>query len=110
MEFNMEEEEQAVVELAREILEDHATNERQKELEASESPYDKALWAALAKSNLLGTAIPEAYGGSDLGFMSLCLLLQEVGRTVAPIPAFPALVLGALPLAKFGSEAHKIGI
>jgi alkylation response protein AidB-like acyl-CoA dehydrogenase len=107
MEFNMEEEEQAVVELAREILEDHATNERQKELEASESPYDKALWAALAKSNLLGTAIPEAYGGSDLGFMSLCLLLQEVGRTVAPIPAFPALVLGALPLAKFGSEAHK---
>lgn len=107
MDFDIEEEEQVVVELAREILEDHATNERQKELEASESPYDSALWAALAKSNLLGTAIPEAYGGSDLGFMSLCLLLQEVGRTVAPIPAFPALVLGALPLAKFGSEEQK---
>ena len=40
MDFDIEEEEQAVVELAREILEDHATNERQKELEASESPYD----------------------------------------------------------------------
>jgi alkylation response protein AidB-like acyl-CoA dehydrogenase len=39
--------------------------------------------------------------------MSLCLLLQEVGRTVAPIPAFPVLVLGALPLARFGSDAQK---
>jgi alkylation response protein AidB-like acyl-CoA dehydrogenase len=96
-----------VVELARKILEDQATNERKKELEASEAPYDSTLWQALAGSNLLGTAIPEAYGGSDLGFMSLCLLLQEVGRTVAPVPVFPALVLGALPLARFGSEAQK---
>jgi alkylation response protein AidB-like acyl-CoA dehydrogenase len=107
MDFSIEENEQAVVELAREILEDQATNDRLKELDAKETAYDDTLWAALAKSNLLGTAIPEKYGGSDLGFMSLCLLLQEVGRTVAPIPAFPALVLGALPLARFGSEAQK---
>ncbi len=107
MDFSFREEEQAVTELARKILEDHATNERMKELEASEAPYDGKLWQALARSNLLGTAVPEAYGGSDLGFMSLCLLLQEVGRTVAPVPVFPALVLGALPLAEFGSEAQK---
>ncbi len=96
-----------MAELARKILEDHATNERIKELEASEAPYDSKLWQALARSNLLGTAIPDAYGGADLGFMSLCLLLQEVGRTVAPVPVFPALVLGALPLAQFGSETQK---
>jgi alkylation response protein AidB-like acyl-CoA dehydrogenase len=107
VEFSIEEEEQAVVELAREILEDHSTNERKKELEAGEAPYDTPLWLALARANLLGTAVPEAYGGSDLGFMSLCLLLQEVGRTVASIPAFPALVLGAMPLARFGSESQK---
>ena len=107
MDFSFQEEEKTVAELARKILEDHATNERMQELEASEAPYDSKLWQALAGSNLLGTAIPEAYGGSDLGFMSLCLLLQEVGRTVAPVPVFPALVLGALPLAQFGSEAQK---
>ena len=107
MDFSFQEEEQAVAELAREILEDQATNERMKELEASAAPYDSTLWQALARSNLLGTAIPDAYGGSDLGFMSLCLLLQEVWRTVAPVPVFPALVLGALPLAEFGSEAQK---
>ena len=107
MDFSFEEEEQAVAELARKILEDQATNDRKKQLEASGEPYDAALWQALAQANLLGTAIPEAYGGSDLGFLSLCLLLQEVGRSVAPVPVFPSLVLGALPLAQFGSDAQK---
>jgi alkylation response protein AidB-like acyl-CoA dehydrogenase len=107
VDFSFEEEEQAVAELAREILGDHATNERMKELAASEEPFDATLWQALASSNLLGTAIPTTHGGSDLGFMSLCLFLQEVGRTVALVPAFPALVLGALPLVRFGSEAQK---
>jgi alkylation response protein AidB-like acyl-CoA dehydrogenase len=107
MDFSIREEEQAVVELARKILEDHATNERLKALEASGEACDSKLWRALAQSRLLGTAIPEAYGGADLGFMALCLLLQEIGRTVAPVPVFPALVLGALPLAQFGSEAQK---
>lgn len=107
MDFSYEEEEQAVAELARKILEDQATNERLKELEAGDAPYDETLWKALAEANLLGAAVPEAYGGSDLGFVALCLLLQEIGRTVAPVPVFPSLVLGALPLAEFGSEAQK---
>ena len=114
MDFSNSEEEQAVAGLAREILEDHATNDRLKELESSGTPCDDKLWQALAESNLLGTAIPEAYGGSDLGFMPLCLLIQEVGRSVAPVPVFPALVLGALPLPVkyriyFGRPMHFTG-
>ncbi len=107
MDFSFREDERAVAELAREILVDHATNERQKELEAAGAPFDAELWKALAQSNLLGTAIPEAHGGSELGFLALCLLLQEVGRAVAPVPVFPALVLGALPLTRFGSAAQQ---
>jgi alkylation response protein AidB-like acyl-CoA dehydrogenase len=107
VDWSFREDEQAVADLARKILEDQATNERLKELEAGDAPWDEALWQALARSNLLGAAIPESHGGSDLGFLSLCLLLQQVGRTVAPIPVFPALVLGALPIARFGSDARK---
>jgi len=107
VDFDIREEEQAVVELARKILEDQATNERKKELESGAASYDETLWQALAESNLLGIAIPEPYGGSDLGFLSLCLLLQEVGRSVAPVPVFPSLVLGALPVTEFGSDAQK---
>lgn len=107
MDFGFREEEQAVADLSRRILEDHATNERLKDLEARGVRVDDALWQDLAKANLLGTAVPEDHGGAGLGFLALCLLLQEVGRSVAPVPVFPALVLGALPLARFGSDAQK---
>ena len=36
------------------------------------APRDDELWKALAEANLLGTAIPEEHGGSDLGFLALC--------------------------------------
>jgi alkylation response protein AidB-like acyl-CoA dehydrogenase len=107
MDFEFSEEEQAVGQLAREILEDHATNERLKEMEAGDVLIDAELWKALADANLLGTATPEAHGGSDLGFMALCKLLQEIGRSVAPVPAYASLVLGALPLTRFGSAAQQ---
>ena len=107
MDFEFTEEQQAVAELARKILEDRVTNEHLKDHEASGAPFDAGLWEVLAEANLLGTAIPEEFGGAGLDFLALCRLLQEVGRTVAPVPAFPALVLGALPIARFGSDAQK---
>lgn len=107
MDWNLGEEEQAVADLARRILEDQATNERLKAHEASGSPYDEELWRTLSDASILGTAIPETHGGSGLGFMGLCALLQEVGRAVAPVPIFPSLALGALPIAAFGNPAQK---
>lgn len=107
MDFRFAEEDQAVAELARKILSDKVTNERLKEIEAAETVFDADVWKAFAESNLLGVAVPEAHGGMELGYVGLCLLLQEVGRSVAPIPVYPSLVLGALPLARFGAEAEK---
>jgi alkylation response protein AidB-like acyl-CoA dehydrogenase len=107
VDFGFTEEQQAVAELARKILEDRATNERLKDCESSTAPFDVDLWEVLAESNLLGTAIPEELGGSGLGLLALGRLMQEVGRSVAPVPAFPALVLGALPVAGFGSAEQK---
>ena len=107
MDFDFTEEERSVSELARKILEDLVTNERLKSLDAEGETFDTDAWKALAEANLLGVAIPEAQGGMELGFTALCLLCQEVGRTVAPIPAYASLVLGALPLATRGSEADK---
>lgn len=107
MDFDFTDEERSVSELARKILEDFVTNERLKSLESEGAPFASDAWKALAEANLLGVAIPEAQGGMDLGFTALCLLCQEVGRTVAPVPVYASLVLGALPLARFGSEAER---
>jgi len=107
MDFSVSDDERAVADLARQILLDHTSNEQQKALGASGAPFDEKLWRALADADLLGTALPEAHGGAGLGFVALCLLLQEVGRAVARIPAYPGLVLGSLPIVQFGSPAQK---
>lgn len=107
MDFGFTPEQEALRELARAIMNDHLTHERLKALEASGEWFDRRTWAELAKANLLGTAIPEAFGGSGLGLIELGLLLEEVGRAVAPVPVLPALVLGALPIAEFGSAEQR---
>lgn len=107
MDFRFGEAQQAVADLARQILADKVTNERLKEIEASGDVFDADVWRAFAESNLLGVASPESLGGADLGYLALCLLLQEIGRHVAPVPVYGSLVLGALPLARFGSDEDK---
>jgi len=93
--------------LARQVLTDHATPRRVAEVEASEERIDRTLWAALAAAGLLGVSVPEEHGGSGLGIVELCILLEEVGRAVAPVPVYATLVLGALPVAEFGSTIQR---
>jgi alkylation response protein AidB-like acyl-CoA dehydrogenase len=107
MDFHFSEEQTMLRELAREILEKEVDPERLKELEAEGDWFDRELWGKLAEANLLGLAVPEEQGGMGMGFLELCVLLQEVGRVVAPLPVLPALVYGGLAIARFGSEAQR---
>ena len=70
-------------------------------------PLAKDWITTLARQGLLGIAVPEAQGGSGLGLVELCLLLEEQGRRVAPVPVLASLVLGGLAIAEFGDEQQK---
>lgn len=107
MDFALNDEQEAVRDLAQQILEGHVTQERLKEIEAGAQQIDRRLWAELARANLLGIGLPEDAGGSGLGFVELFLLLEQVGRTVAPVPLLPTLVLGALPIAEHGTSEQR---
>jgi len=106
MDFSFTEEQEATRDLARQILSDRVTQERLKAVEAEGSGFDRDTWGELAKAGLLGVALPERAGGSGLGFVALCGLLEEVGRAVAPVPVLASVVLGALPVAEFGTDAQ----
>jgi alkylation response protein AidB-like acyl-CoA dehydrogenase len=107
MDFSFSEEQEAIRALAAEILGAEMSQERLRAAEREPDWIDAALWRKLAEANLLGVAIPEAYGGMGMGFIELSVLLEQVGRAVAPGPWLATLVHGALPLAEFGSEAQK---
>jgi acyl-CoA dehydrogenase len=108
VDFDLSDDQQAIADLAKQIFTDLATNERQREIEQSGEPrFDRALWSKLAEAGLLATAVPEAHAGAGLGFLELAAILHQVGRHTAPVPVVETLVLGALPLAQFGSEAQQ---
>ena len=107
LDFSFSEEQEAIRELAREILEAEAPIERVKEAEKTSGWLDEALWKQCAEANLLGIAISEAHGGMGMGFGELCVLLEEVGRSCAPGPWLGTLVSAALPIAEFGSDAQR---
>ncbi len=107
MNFAYTEDQEALRELARKILGDRATHERLCEIEAGDEGIDRTLWRELATSNLVGACLPAEFGGMDLGPVELAILLEEVGRHVAPVPLWPTVVLAALPIARFGSDAQK---
>ncbi len=71
------------------------------------APYDKALWQGLAEMGFLGVAIPEAFGGAGAGHLELCVIAEEVGRALAPVPFSSTVYLAAEALLLAGSDAQK---
>jgi alkylation response protein AidB-like acyl-CoA dehydrogenase len=106
MDFSFTEEQQAVRDLAAQIFTGQARAERVKAVEASDERFDRDLWAQLARANLLGIALPEDVGGSGLGLVELCLVLEQQGRRVAPVPLWPTAT-SALALAEFGTPEQR---
>jgi 3-oxocholest-4-en-26-oyl-CoA dehydrogenase beta subunit len=104
VDFSFTEEQQAARDLSQQIFE-QLTHERLKEVEAGEDRIDRKCWADLAEAGVLGLPLPESAGGSGLGYLEAALVLEEAGRAVAPVPYLPTVVMGALPLARFGGDA-----
>jgi alkylation response protein AidB-like acyl-CoA dehydrogenase len=105
MDFSYSEEQQEVKALAAKILGDQTENEQLRAIDEQEDRFDPKLWRDLAEAGLLGVAIDEAHGGMGFGFETLCLLAEEVGRTVAPTPVVPVLVSAASSLQKFADKS-----
>jgi alkylation response protein AidB-like acyl-CoA dehydrogenase len=106
MDFHLSDDQSAVRDLARGILEKEVTVERLKQLERDGIWHDPTLWATLAEAGLLGLVVPAAQGGMGLGLAEACVFLQELGRVAAPGPFLPTL-LAALALAQTGSAAQQ---
>jgi acyl-CoA dehydrogenase len=107
MDFNLSEEQLAIRDLSAQIFEGRATVDRVKEVEQTDDRLDRELWAELARANLLGIALPEQDGGSGFGLVELALLLEQQGRRVAPVPLLATVVMGALPIAEFGTAEQR---
>ncbi|MCE4071514.1 MULTISPECIES: acyl-CoA dehydrogenase family protein [Pseudomonas] len=97
MDFALTETQSGLRDLAARIFSEQATQDRLRTLD-SKGYFDSALWQQLADSGLLGITLNENEGGVGEDFETLCVLLEEAGRHVAPLPLLEVLVGGVLAL------------
>jgi len=96
VDFGLDEGGREVAALAREVIDPDAD--------------PAALWKALGRAGLLSLAVPEDLGGAGLGVLESTLVLTEVGRRAAPVPALAAVALGVLPVARAGTPAQRAAL
>jgi 3-oxocholest-4-en-26-oyl-CoA dehydrogenase beta subunit len=108
MDFGFSEEQRVVRDLARQILSEQVSAGSLRAYDEYLEPrFDPALWRALVDAGLPGLAAPSEYGGMGLGFLELALLVEEVGRSIAPVPVISHCVGGLLPLQRFASPVQR---
>ena len=107
MNFDFSPDQKALRDQARKFLAEHASSVRVRRILDTDEPYDRALWRGVAEMGWTGTAIPEAHGGAGFGYLELCVIAEELGRSVAPIPFSSTVYLATEALLLAGSEAQK---
>ncbi len=108
MPFILSEEQEAIQKTARDFATAKLPISLVRKLrEGDPAGYAVGGWKGAAELGLTSIAIPEQYGGSGLGFLELGLVLEECGRTLAPLPFMSTTVLGTHALLLSGSESQK---
>jgi len=107
MKLNLTEEQEMLRKTARDFLAEKCPKRFVKQMEESETGYSKELWQEMAELGWMGLVFPEKYGGGDMNFLDLAVLLEEMGRACLPSPFFSTVILGGLPILDLGKEEQK---
>ncbi len=111
MNFDFSDDQKSLKDQARKFLADKASMPAVRTvLDDAGKAYDTGLWAAIAELGWLGAAIPEEHGGLGLGRLELCVLAEELGRSLAPTPFASSVYFFAEGLMLAGAEAQKAAV
>ncbi len=111
MNFDFSDDQKYLKEQARKFLSERANMAAVRNvLNHDDISHDNALWQGITEMGWLGVAIPEAYGGLGLGELELCVLAEEMGRSLAAVPWASTVYLLAEALKIAGTEEQKLAI
>jgi hypothetical protein len=107
MNFDFSDDQKQLRDEARKFLAEKSSPKAVRTVLDGKEPYDRELWKGLAEMGFLGVAIPEEYGGAGAGHLELCVIAEEIGRSLAPVPFSSTVYLAAEAILLAGSEAQK---
>jgi len=107
MNFDFSDDQKMLKDQAHKFLSEKSTTKIVRKVFEGKEHYDAALWKQVGEMGWTGTAIPESYGGLGLGYLELCVIAEEMGRALAPVPFSSTVYLFAEALLIAGSEDQK---
>ena len=109
MNFDFSEDQKFLRTEARKFLEAECTSAALREvLDNDDTAFHAGLWKQICEMGWLGTAIPEEYGGLGLGALEMCVIAEEMGRVLAPVPFASTAYFFTQGLLLAGSEEQKL--
>ena len=108
MNFDFSDDQKSLKDEARKFLAANCPTSRvRKVLDDDAKTFDAELWAAVGAQGWMGAAIPEEFGGLGLGHLELCVIAEELGRAVAPLPFASTVYVLAEAIMLAGDAAQK---
>jgi alkylation response protein AidB-like acyl-CoA dehydrogenase len=109
MDVLLNEEEEMVKNAAREFLEGECPSSLARDMELDDLGYPPELWRQIAQLGWLGMSLPESFGGQGLPLTYLGIIIEEMGRAIAPVP-FHSTTVAALTISAEGTQEQKQAI
>jgi alkylation response protein AidB-like acyl-CoA dehydrogenase len=105
----LSEDQELLAKTALDFAREHSPVSRVRALRDGNDPtgFSRALWKQMAELGWVGILIPESHGGAGMGLADLAVVLEALGRTLAPEPFLSTVLLGAQAIALGGSEAQR---
>ncbi|MFM8355743.1 MAG: acyl-CoA dehydrogenase family protein [Gammaproteobacteria bacterium] len=107
MNFEFSEDQNLLREQARKFLQDNCPTTAVRRVLNAKAGHDADLWRKVIDMGWTATAIPEEFGGLGLGYLELCVIAEELGRAVAPVPFSSSVYLATEAILLAGSQAQK---
>ena len=108
MNFEFSEEQKLLREQAQRFLREQCPLDTVRKVQDDDAvSYDQAVWQNMVELGWTAVSIPEQYDGLGMGYLELCVIAEELGRSLAPTPFASSVYLATEALLQFGSESQK---
>lgn len=107
MEYGLSEQQRMLQQSARDFLRKEVPSSLVRDMAAHDTGHSPELWEKMAGMGWMALAVPEDYGGCEMSFVDLVILLEEMGRACLQGPYFSTVILGAATILEAANEEQR---
>jgi len=109
VELVLTEDQELLAKTAADFVRQHSPVSRVRALRDANDPngFSRELWKQMAELGWTGILVPDTYGGAGMGLADIVVVLEALGRTLAPEPFLSTVLLAGELLSRSGSDAQK---